>query len=278
MPTLSIDGIELHYERFPTTTDPGTERARPRVLLLHGLGSSTRDWEPQVDPLSRSFDVVACDLRGHGRSSKPRGPYDIGQLAGDVAALVQRLGLGPIHVVGLSMGAMVGLQLALDHPGLVRSLVMVNATTSAGMHPLRVRLIVWQRKLLVRLLGMRTLARVIAKRVFPRPEQGPLRSRMIERWPANDVDAYLRCVDAIAAWNVTSRLGELECDALIVSGDRDYTPVAAKQALVAALPSARLAVIPDSGHATPMDQPEAFNATLLAFLGRTPAVEHTMTP
>jgi 3-oxoadipate enol-lactonase len=93
-----------------------------------------------------------------------------------------------------------------------------------------------------------------------------LRQKMAERWAKNDKHAYLASFDAIVGWGVQERLSKVACPTLIVSADRDYTPVALKETYVKLLPDARLVVIADSRHATPLDQPERFNQTLLEFL------------
>ena len=89
---------------------------------------------------------------------------------------------------------------------------------------------------------------------------------MAERWAKNDKRAYLASFDAIVGWGVQERLSRVTCPTLIVTADRDYTPVALKETYVKLLPDARLVVIADSRHATPLDQPERFNQTLLDFL------------
>src|SRR5579859_4812705 len=97
MPTAKLDGVDIHYE----STGTG-----PAVLLLHGLGSSGRDWEYQIPSLT-GYRVIAPDLRGHGRSSKPGGRYSIAGFAADMAGLLRALGARPAHVVGLSLGGAV---------------------------------------------------------------------------------------------------------------------------------------------------------------------------
>ena len=102
--------------------------------------------------------------------------------------------------------------------------------------------------------------------LFPKPEQVELRLKIERRWPRNDKRAYLSSLDAIIGWGVRAQISKITCPTLVVSGDRDYTPVANKQAYVDEMLNARLVVIEDSRHATPMDQPEAFNQQLLHFL------------
>src|SRR5215213_5360474 len=109
MAMITLNGIDVFYEKRGQG-DP--------VLLVHGLGSSTEDWEAQVDALAHEFTVITYDVRGHGRTAKPATSYSVAQFAADAAALVCALGLGPVHVVGLSMGGMIAFQLAADHPDL----------------------------------------------------------------------------------------------------------------------------------------------------------------
>ena len=118
MPMIALDGLDVHYETYGQGAT---------VLLIHGLGSSTEDWEPQVDALRGAFTVVTYDVRGHGRTAKPRGKYSLPQFAADAARLIEHLGVGPVHVVGLSMGGMIAFQLATDRPDLVRSMIIVNS-------------------------------------------------------------------------------------------------------------------------------------------------------
>lgn len=238
----------------------------PALVFLHGLGSSARDWEEQVDVFSARYRVITVDLRGHGRSDKPAGPYSIPLLARDVATLMEMLGTGAAHVVGLSMGGMVAFQLALDAPERVRSLTIVNSAPDAVIRTLRQRLLVIQRKLLVRLFGMRGVGEFLARRLFLKPEHEEKRRLFVERWAANDQRAYLDTVDAVVGWSVLSRLGDLDVPTLILTADEDYIPVVVKEAYAVLLPRAELVVVPDARHALPIEWPGLFNQALDAFL------------
>ncbi|SHL73851.1 alpha/beta fold hydrolase [Phytopseudomonas punonensis] len=236
------------------------------VLLIHGLGSSTLDWELQIPVLAAQHRVIALDVRGHGRSDKPRQRYRISDFAGDAAALIEHLGLAPVHLVGISMGGMIGFQLGVDSPHLLRSLTVVNSGPEVKAKKPADYLEIAKRWTLSRLLSLDTIAKALGKMLFPKPEQAELRRKVEERWPRNDKRAYLASLDAIIGWGVRERLSRITCPTLVISADRDYTPVAQKQAYVDELSDARLLVIADSRHATPLDQPEHFNRSLLAFL------------
>ena len=257
MPYLDCDGCQLHYEDYG--------QGAP-VLLVHGLGSSTRDWEYQIADLAAHYRVIALDLRGHGRSDKPRERYSIAGFADDVAGLIEHQALGPVHLVGISMGGMIGFQLGVERPELLKSLCIVNSAPEVKAKSLRDCLEIAKRWSLSRLLSLQTLAKGLGWLLFPKPEQAELRRKIEERWPQNDKRAYLASLDAIIGWGVRERLARIACPTLVISADHDYSPVAQKQAYVDELPNARLLVIEDSRHATPLDQPECFNSSLLAFL------------
>ncbi|MCQ3034041.1 alpha/beta fold hydrolase [Pseudomonas syringae group sp. J309-1] len=251
------DGCSLHYEEYGQG---------PPLLLLHGLGSSCRDWEYQIPAFAARYRVIAMDMRGHGRSDKPRERYSIRGFSADVEALIEHLNLGQVHVLGLSMGGMIGFQLAVDYPHLLKSLCIVN---SAPQVKVRSANDVWQytkRWVLARLLGMRTLGNAVSHNLFPKPEHAHLRHLMAERFASNDKRAYLASFDAIVGWGVEHKLSRITCPTLVISADRDYTPVALKEAYVGLIPNARLVVIKDSRHATPLEHPEQFNRIALEFI------------
>lgn len=252
------NGCSLHYEEYGQGVP---------LLLLHGLGSSGLDWEYQIPAFSAHYRVITLDLRGHGRSDKPRERYSIKAFSADVEALIEHLHLGPVHLVGLSMGAMVGFQLAVDQPQLLKSLCIVNSGPQVKVRGANDAWQWFKRWSLARVMSMQTLGKALGKLLFPHPEQSDLRRKIAERWARNDKRAYLASFDAIVGWGVQERLSRITCPTLVVSADRDYTPVAIKQAYVRLIPNARLVVIDNSRHATPLDQPEDFNRIVLEFIG-----------
>jgi len=259
MPTQRVCDIDLYYE--------STGEGQP-LLFIHGLGSSARDWELQVAFFSPDYQVVTYDVRGHGRSDKPPGPYSTPLFADDTAELIRSLGIAPVHVVGISMGGMITFQLAVDAPELVKSLVIVNSAPELILHTLRDRLQFFQRLLIVRLVGMRKMGEVLGARLLPKPEHQDLRREFVERWAQNDKRAYLDSMRALVGWSVSARLSEIKAPTLVVAADKDYSPVSVKEAYVARMLHAELVVISDSRHATPVEQPAVFNEAVAAFLAR----------
>ncbi len=261
MPKKRIRDIDIYYE------DSG--RGKP-LLLIHGLGSSTSGWGNQVPEFSKNYRVITFDVRGHGHSDKPRGPYSITMFAEDTVALIDSLEISSAHVVGISMGGAIALQLAVDYPEKVKSLVVVNMTSELLIRTFKERFEFWMRTAVVRLLGMRKMGEVLAKRLFPKPEQEEFRKVFPDMWAENDKRAYLASLNALVGWSVTERLGSIQCPTLVITADEDYSPVSAKEAYVAQISRAKLVVIDDSRHATPIDQKERFNAVLKKFLSEHP--------
>jgi 3-oxoadipate enol-lactonase len=259
MTTVHLGDIDTAYE----LSGAGTP-----VVLVHGLGSSGRDWEAQLAALTPRYRVLTYDVRGHGKTSKPRGPYTIPQFANDLAALMDALDHKPAHVVGISMGGMIAFQLAVDRPDLVRSLVIVNSGPALVPHTPAEHLAVWTRLAIAKLRGPAAMGGVLAPRLFPSPDQEPLRKRFIERWAENDKDAYYSALRALIGWSVLDRVASLSCPVLVIAADHDYTPVSAKEAYLRLIPGATMKIVPDSRHAVPIERPEAFNALLLEFLER----------
>jgi 3-oxoadipate enol-lactonase len=237
------------------------------LVLLHGLGSSRNDWLMQLSAFIPRFRTIAVDLRGHGGSPKPPGPYHLAQFAADVAQLLRRIDAYPAHILGISLGGAVAQQVALDYPELVRSLVLVNTAARFVSESWQQRIMGVRRLASVYLVGMDRVAEAVAGRLFPEPEQAQLRRETAERISRNDPAAYRAALWAIARFDVRKRLGEIACPTLIVAGDADTTvPLASKRLLAERIPGSRLEIIADSGHATPVDQPEAFNRAVVRFL------------
>jgi 3-oxoadipate enol-lactonase len=259
MPFLKVGDINLHYEV--------TGEGEP-LLLIHGLGSSGRDWEKQSDFFSRNYRVVVFDVRGHGQSNRPPGPYSMKLFAADAANLIEALNLAPVHVVGLSLGGMIAFQLAVDYPHLLKSMVIVNIGPEVVLHSLKHLLTAIRRFLIVRFFGMRKMGEVLSRELFPQAEHALIRKTFVERWAKNDKRAYLDTMRAIVGWSIADRIDRIEVPTLVVTSDHDYTPIPVKEAFVARMPRAELAVIKDAHHAVPVEDPEAFNAVLAAFLTR----------
>lgn len=259
MPLLKVHDVQLHYE---LEGDANNEV----ILFLHGLGSSTRDWEAQLPHFRSRYRLLAIDMRGHGRSDKPAGPYSMKQFARDVIGVLDALKIDRVHVVGLSMGGMIAFQLAVDYPQRLQSMTIINSGPAVVVRTFKDRIGVWMRFGIVRLLGMRKMGETLAKRLFVDADQEALRQTFIQRWSENDPRAYLDAMRAIVGWSVADHIGRLKIPTLIVAADQDYTPVAAKEAYIAQMPNATLKIIENARHAVAAERPEALNKVVDEFI------------
>jgi len=257
MPYIHLPNIRLYYE----VNGDGLP-----LLFIHGLGSSHRDWEKQLPLFTQKYQVVTLDLRGHGQSDKPSGPYSIRMFAEDTVALIRELAIAPLHVVGISMGGMVGFELAVRYPEMLRSLTIVNGYPEMRVETFGEHLQVWRRYLFLELLGMRGTGVMLGRHLFPSPEQTDLRELFVQRWAENDKSAYRASLQAIFNWDVERHLSEIKCPVLVVASDQDYMPLEEKQAYTAKMPHAKLVVIENARHAITAERPEQFNAVLDGFL------------
>lgn len=257
MPEILVNDVEHYYE---------SSGKGPPLLLIHGLGSSTQDWELQTAYFSKFYRVITYDVRGHGRTDKPAGPYSIHLFASDGIKLLQGLGLEQVHVVGISMGGAIAYQMTVDAPDLVKSAVIVNFTPELIMKTFKERLNLLSRKLIVRLLGMRKMGQVLSERLFPKPEHVELRERFTNQWAKNDKRAYLNSLNALVGWSVSARLSEIECPLLVIASDEDYTPVSVKEAYMDKVKHGELVVVPDARHAVTVERPDKFNEIVERFL------------
>jgi pimeloyl-ACP methyl ester carboxylesterase len=211
--------------------------------------------------------VIAPDARGFGKSTYPGGNASIAEIAGDISALIQHTRTAPAHIVGISMGGVLAIQLALDHPELVSKLVLVN--TFAHLRPDNPGnwlFFAW-RFLLIHTLGLPVQARAVARRIFPHPDQGQLRQIMYEQILQADPRGYRAAMRALALFNARDRLHEIYRPTLIITGECDTTvPLKSQQDLASGIPSARQVFIPKAGHAVTIDAPDLFNQALFGFL------------
>jgi pimeloyl-ACP methyl ester carboxylesterase len=185
-------------------------------------------------------------------------------------ALLDALEVRRCHLLGLSMGGAVAFQMALDQQRRFSSLIIVNSSPSFELNSWRRRLMAWTRILVPHLFGMRAMSHHVVNKLFPKPEQGELRARLIARASSNDRDAYVAAVHALKGWSIERRLGEIRTPTLVISAEFDYTPVAEKEHYVARMRHAKLCVIADSRHASHWDQWQNFNQQVLEFLRQHP--------
>lgn len=257
MPLFEAGQFKVHYQ----WVQRGSAGRQP-ILLLHGLGSGGQDWFPQWQAFSADWPILTLDFPGHGDSPPVTRPFTIAQLAEVVAELLRQQADEPCHLVGLSLGAVVGLQLALDCPGQMQSAMLVNgfANYQAGG---RGRLGALLRLLFLLLGRMDWVGWWVARSVFSEPEHGQYRQLAAERIASVNRRAYWYYLKALGAFDLRPSLAQIEVPAMIVAGGQDRIVAhSAKLELAQGMPTARFKEFPASGHGTPIDCHRAFNQLL----------------
>jgi 3-oxoadipate enol-lactonase len=250
------EGRPLHY----------LERGRGEpLLLIHGLGASGADWAWQVRVLERKFRVIVPDLPGSGHSPQPVGPCSIEGFARSLWALCDHLGADTVSIVGFSLGGAVSLEMALQRPEKVRRLGLINSLATYKLDHWSKWLEAGLSLILIPLLGMSRAARLAARRLFPMPWQRVLREHAAAVVSAVPPNNYLLTGRALMAWSAVDRLHLVKSRTLVIAAENDFTPLAEKRALAAAL-GAELVVVRGSRHGTPFDAVGATNAALAAFV------------
>lgn len=257
MSKLHANDIELDYE------DHGAGKV---LLLLHGLGSTKKDWDAQVPFFSKTHRVITLDLRGHGSSSKPKDAYGVGLMTEDVKAFLDQLNIKKATFVGFSMGGAVAFQMAVSYPEYVDNLVIVNSGPDFNDMGTIGEELLKSRTAFLETKGLDELAKEISFNMFPEAHQLEMRNAFETRCQNNDYNAYYKSFVTLMDWGLGDQLKNIEARTLVVGSDMDYTPVSFKKDYVDKMQNARLSIIKNSRHGVVIDQPEAFNLVLNKFL------------
>lgn len=262
MPTLQIDGRKIYVEDSGGSGEP--------VVFCHGLLFSSRMFEAQVRELSPSYRCVAYDLPGHGQSGDATGhAYSIEQAYTDSVALIEQMGLGPCHFVGLSMGGFVGMRIAARRRDLLRTLTVLESSAEpepASNVPKYRRL-----ALVAGWLGPWAVIGPVMPILFSQTFlNDPTRTAERERWRAElrrNRRAVVRSVHGvIERAGITDELPGITTPTLIMVGEEDVATTPEKAERIHALiPRSGLIRIPGAGHSSTIEQPEMVNRALLDF-------------
>ncbi len=235
------------------------------LLLIHGLGCSGADWALQVPALEKRFRVIIPDLPGSGFSPPPRRDYDIGEFAESLWSLLDHLGVSTTNIIGFSLGGAVALEMAVKRPDHVVRLGLINSVATYRPDDWHKWLETRVTTVLVKLLGMRRTAWLMAARLFPEPWQRAMREHAAAVVGSVPESSYLGTGLALARWAIVDRLDQLRSRILMIAAEHDFTPLDEKRALAAQL-KADIVVVRGSRHGTPFDSVEATNASLMALL------------
>lgn len=253
-----MNGVEVYAERSGNPDGPA-------VVLSGSLGSDLSMWDPVLPAFEERYDVIRYDHRGHGRSPVPDGPYEIADLGMDLLALLDRLGIERVHLVGVSLGGMTGIWFADHAPERLSSLVL--CCTSAKLGPPEM----WaERAATARTEGTTALVDAVLARWFtPNLASGhpDVLARIRKMFVATPGEGYAHCCGAIERMDLRDRLDRIGVRTLVIAGSEDpATPVEHARLLAERIPGARLAVVPDAAHFAVVERPDAVTELVLEFL------------
>jgi pimeloyl-ACP methyl ester carboxylesterase len=263
MPTRTINGAQIHYQE----TGAGPET----IVFSHGLLMSGEMFGEQAKALGKRYRCICYDHRGQGRSEVTESGYDMDSLTADAAALIRELGAAPCHFAGLSMGGFIGMRLAIHHPELLKSLILMD--TSADPEPEQNKGPYRRLAFVGRWLGFRPVLKPVMKIMFGRTFLAdPKRESERNQWK-NHLLKLGRIGTSRAAHGVIDRagvyqqLGQIRTPTLVLVGDEDVATVPAKaERLHAAIAGSRLVVIPGAGHSSSIEQPVLVTKAIEDFL------------
>jgi pimeloyl-ACP methyl ester carboxylesterase len=235
------------------------------LVFVHAGIADARMWQPQAEQFAGEWRVVCPDLRGFGGTAHGEGDY---RHAADLAGLFADLRLTPAVVVGASMGGGVAIDFALEHPDLVRGLVLVGATFG-GFNFLEPELFdQWRDLTDIYEAGRLDEAAVLETEIWLGSDAPPEVSSEVVEMVRLSYD-HSEIEESEAEAPASERLGELEMPALIVLGEADRIDIArAADELLNSIPHARLVTVPGAAHLPSLEQPSVFNAVLDDFLAQ----------
>jgi len=244
----------------------------PAVLLLHAFPLGLSMWEPQVSALAGAHQVIRFDARGFGGSPPGDGLLTMERIADDGALLLDHLGISRAVVCGLSMGGYAAFALVRRHPDRLKALVLADTRAGADSDPARAARAAQAD--MVRKQGSAALADAVLPKLVgetthkQRPEILTRLRETIARNPPRGIADALAGLATRA--DSTPILREIRVPTLIVCGDEDViTPVAESEAMARGIPGSRLEVVPQAGHLSSLENPDAWNGVVSAFLKKT---------
>lgn len=254
MPSITTNGIQTHFE---------TRGSGPALVFASGLGGTAAYWKPQVEAFAEMFTVITYDQRGAGSSDHPAGPYSIGQLADDLKALIDALGLQRPLLVGHSTGGAIGQVLAAREPALLGGMIQYASWACSDAH------FKWCFRMRRALLAGSSLEEYVhgsALFLYP-PEHvqahaetlSPALLASVAKFPARET--VLARIDAITVHDARDVLGQIRIPTLVVCAEDDIlTPPYQSRLLAAGIPGAELRIVAKGGHSFSETETATFNA------------------
>lgn len=265
MPRIKVNDITLNYDQ-QGSGDP--------LILIPYLAADSACYAFQVAEYARHFTCISLDLRGAGESDKPDGTYSTELFADDVSNFMQAIGVERAHVSGLSLGAAVGMWLAIKHPQKIKSLSLHSAWTRTDHFMISV-VESWQ----IIAKALRSVTETIITGFFPwcltpqlyaaQPDYIQSLAAFVRSRPEQPVESFIRHTEAVLAHNVESQLGQISAPAQITFGSQDMvTSTRFAEPLQSNIAGSELVIFEGCSHAPNYEKVDEFNQRTLDFLRR----------
>lgn len=257
MPIFTSQDAEINYQTFG-------DALKPAIVFSNSLGTNFSMWQAQIECFSQDHFVICYDTRGHGASSAPKGPYTLDQLGQDVVNLLDHLNIEKAAFCGISMGGLTGQWLAIHHANRFSHVVVCNTAAKIGQEQ------AWSdRAALVREQGLAPIASTAAGRWFTEAfvQSNPdIIAKLSNDLGAGSPEGYASCCEALAKADVREQLKEISIPLLVVAGIQDpVTTVADGEFMQQRITGSQLFEI-NASHISNIEQPEAFNQAITAFI------------
>jgi 3-oxoadipate enol-lactonase len=265
MPKVKANGININYEK--------TGQGEP-LIMIPFLSADNACYAFQTPDYSKNFECISIDPRGVGETDKPEGTYTMELFADDVAAFMDELGVKNAHVMGVSLGAAIGLWLAAKYPDKVKSLSVHSGWTKSDPF---LKVVVEGWRVTAKALG--NVAEAVILGIFPwcftpslyasKPDYIKALSDFVRSRPAQPVDAFMRQSDAVLSHDCESQLGKIKAPTLITFGEYDMVcSTRFSDRMTGGIKSTELIVFKDCAHASLYENTEEFNKKTMDFLMR----------
>jgi pimeloyl-ACP methyl ester carboxylesterase len=258
MPKTFINGISLYYQ---------IDGSGAPIILIHGLGGDHSTWDPQVPEFSRSHQVIAYDLRGHGQSESPDHPYSIDLLADDLDQFVHFLGLKQAVILGLSLGGRVLLRFALKYPQELQAMILADTQSETPAEAA---------------YGLPIIAEIVRKEGMGRAAELflslPLFQGLAKRnpdWWETEKKRFLQaspigfansCLALAGMESLNDQLSSIQAPTLALAGGEDETYLPYLDLFSQRIKGSQKGLIPQAGHMSNLENPIVFNEMVLSFL------------
>ena len=265
MPTILVNGCNYHYEISGT--------GKETILFSHGLLWSGFLFHKQVEFLKNKYRVITYDHRGQGQTEVTKDGYEMDNLYKDAVQLIEKLALGAVHFVGLSMGGFVGMRLAARRPDLVKSLILLETSCQAEPNTFKYSIL----KSIVSFFGVRLVTQPVMNIMFGdtflNDKSRKAEKKLFEDELNKNKKTIIRAVDGvIKRKGIEKELSNIVCPTLIMVGEEDKATIPEKARNIhKRIPQSTLVYIKNAGHSSSIEAPEAVNKAISDFL---PQINH----